>query len=286
MLRALSVGRVNGWGQRLADLPLLRQLTELEIQAWISPTDAQALAASPHLQQLRSLEIWLGNVEGGDAETLAAFAGSVYRAYPNLTELRIVGVPGCGPDTVAHANWLAGRPIARAVIPLPRLYPIAADFRLRLFAGHLPDGTQVFADVYEGTTARLFHFTPAGEQTDIRELSLPSECCRLPEDKHGWEHTDRVKEYLRREMGFTPGLIRIRDLDDPAEMFSIQPDSGCAEECMGRADDPTIRPEEEEDPDKTMGNAERVAYWLKHGAYVFLCGNDWYVGPDGQIEST
>jgi hypothetical protein len=35
-----------------------------------------------------------------------------------------------------------------------------------------------------------------------------------------------------------------------------------------------------------MGNADLSSYWLEHGAYVFACGNHWYVGPDGTVEST
>jgi uncharacterized protein (TIGR02996 family) len=286
LLRKLTVGRVNGWGQRLADLPLLRSITELEVEAWIGPADAQAIAASPHLRQLRSLEIWLGNREGGDAETLAAFAGSASRAYPDLNELRIVDVPGCSAETIAEANRLAGRPIARAVIPLPRLYPIAADFHLWIFAGHLPDGTQIFADVPRrgDRTANLFCFTPAGEQTEIRELSLPQECLSGPGDQHGWEHTERVKEYLRREIGFTPGLIRIRGIDDPNRLFRIEPYGSFADDYAGYADDPKVRPDD--NVDSPEGYAARAAYWLKRGAYVFWCGNDWFVGPDGTIDST
>jgi uncharacterized protein (TIGR02996 family) len=285
LLRGLTVGRVNGWGERLAQVRLLERITDLEVEAWIAPADARAIASSEHLRQLRSLEIWLGNRSGGNEETLAAFAGGVARAYPNLSELRIVDIPGCSTATIAEANRRAGRPIARAVIPLPRLYPIAADFGLWMFAGRLPDGTQVLAETYEGMDARLFLFTPTGAQIEIRELPLPPECYPLPEDEHGWEHTWRVQDHLRREMGFTPELLRILDIDDPTGHNHISPYSHHAEEeYFGYPDDPDIRPED--DGDNCEGRAANSNYWLKHGTYVFWCGNDWWVGPDGTVEST
>src|SRR5262249_2995632 len=236
-----------------------------------------------------SLEIWLGTSLVGDAEILAAFAGGVARTYPDLSELRIIDIPGCSNETIAEANRVAGRPVARAVIPLPRLYPIAADFHLLNFAGHLPDGTQGFAEAPYGggTTARLFCFTPAGEQTEIREVTLPAECGHQPQDKHSWEHTARVKEFLGREMGFTPGLIRIRDIDDPPDGYGVGPYSNYAEDYVGCPDDPAVRPEE--DGDLAEGCATVTAYWLKYGAYIFYIfwsDNDWHVGPDGKIEST
>src|SRR5439155_25615314 len=109
--------------------------------------------------------------------------GGVRGAYPNLGELRLVDVPGCSPETVAEADRLADRPVACPVIPLPRLYPIAADFAGATCAGRLPDGTQVLAEApsRDETTAHLFCFTPDGEQTDSREVPLPPECFRSPE---------------------------------------------------------------------------------------------------------
>src|SRR5262249_30099916 len=126
LLRKVTVGRVNGWGERLAQLPLLEKITDLEIEAWISPADPRAVSESPHLRNLRTLEVGLGGAVGRtDLPVLIPFCVGAWRNYKNLTELRIVDVPGCDADRIATANVVTRRPIAKAVIPLPRLYPIA-----------------------------------------------------------------------------------------------------------------------------------------------------------------
>jgi uncharacterized protein (TIGR02996 family) len=276
LLRQLTVGRVNGWGARLAELPLLANVRDLEIEAWISPADARAISESPHLRNLRTLEVWLGgDVERTDLPVLIPFCVGAWRNYKELTELRIVDVPGCDADRIATANVMTRRPIAKAVLPLPRLYPIAAHFSSDLLAGHLPDGTQVLAEapMPEHSMARLFCFSPAGEQLEVREEVLPL-ADELP-----------FEECLRDELGFTPGLIRVLDIDDPDGAYSIDPDDGFTE-YYGVADDPNVRPEDEPEMDLAMGRASFCSYWLKHGAYVFRAGNSWYVGPDGEVEST
>jgi uncharacterized protein (TIGR02996 family) len=275
LLRQLTVGRVNGWGARLAELPLLEKITDLEIEAWISPADARAISVSPHLRNLRTLEVWLGgDVERTDLPVLIPFCVGAWRNYRDLTELRIVDVPGCTAERIAEANTMTRRPIAKAVIPLPRLYPIASHFSTWLLAGHLPDGTQVLADVEaDPTVCRLFCFTPEGAQTGIREVAMSP-------DTPG-----EFEEYLSDEFGFEPGLIRVLDIDDPEGPYSIEPDSGFTEN-FGVADDPNVRPEDEPDSDLAMGRASYCSYWLKYGAYVFSAGNSWYVGPHGEVEST
>ena len=167
------------------------------------------------------------------------------------------------------------------VLPWPRLYPIAADFSSDLIAGHLPDGTQILVDTHpDYGPATLFCFTAGGEQTELRSLWLPAEYQSRPQDYDG-EFAERLKEQLAQTLGFTPGLIRIRELDDTQGGLSIDPAPMWAEEDFGQPDVPAVCPGDDR---WALGAADLSSYWLEHGFYVFWCGNDWYVGPDGIVE--
>lgn len=286
LLTRLTVGRVNGWGERLAQCALLQRMEHLTIEAWISPEDAQAIATSPHLKQLQSLRIWLGNSEGDDTANLAAFAEGAVSTYPDLKELWIIDVPACGQETIDAANRIAGRPIAKAVIPAPRLYPIEGDFGLYLSAGHLPDGTQVLVDspTRDRSSARLFRFSPEGLQGEMEEIQMPPDSQLLPEDKGLRDTTAQLREYLQREMDFKLGTIWVQGLDDPDHEYSIY-DCPNHVDGVGRPDDPAFGPEDDEYP---MGNASEAAYWYgEYRTYVFDVGhNDWFVNSDGHVESS
>lgn len=282
LLEKLTVGRVHGWGKQLAQCPLLEKITELEVESWISVADAKAIASSPHLKQLQSLEIWLG--EGGreDTNILKAFAQGAKNAYPELNELRIIAIPGCSQKTVDSANRHLGRPIAKAVLPDPRLYPLTADFSTYLFAGHLPDSTQLLVEApyIKQVPCRLLHFTPDGQQISVEELPLPPECLPDLEDRWGDAHVPKVREYLERERDFKPGIIYVQHISHPTENFSL---GNGDHECMGYPDDPDEAPENWEEP---MGNTTGSVHWLKEGDYTFWYGSPVTVSSDGKVVST
>lgn len=271
LLNKVTLGRVNGWGERLAKCPQLARCEELEIQAWISPADAVAVANCPYLRQLRSLEIWLGNTYGGDAEVLKAFATGAKSAYPNLQELRIVDNPGCRAETIAEANHLAGRDVAVPVLPAPRLFPISAKIYGALFAGQLGDGSQVLVDTTYDDSPRIFLFDQDGHQQDVQSIEIgPDQSALL---------------YLEQQLGFTFGDIRIAELIDDSDLeLRLSDYTPDAYDHIGKPDNPDDEPNQCEEP---MGAANRCAYWLKYGAFVFYYGNkDLWVGPHGYVEST
>ena len=274
LLEKLIVNRVNGWGQRLAKCPWLTKFLEIEIRGWISPADAQAIAGCPHLGQLEVLEIWLGNQHGGDDEVLAAVAAGVATTYPKLRVLRIIDVPACRSETIAEANRLAGRDVAVAAIPAPRLYEISAGFGPNLFAGRFPDGTQVLADtLLRGTGLRLFLFDKNGTQTEVREINAPPECYPQENEHEGWEHTKRFEDYLIKEFDFEPTTIAIRQLNDPEYVYDrleIDRDG------LGIPTDPNSPPDEVDYADVLVG-------CLKHGNYIF--NSSWFI-EGGMIAST
>jgi len=105
---------------------------------------------------------------------------------------------------------------------------------------------------------------------EVREIEVPPEVFDVQAGQSSRIGSDRFKEYLRREFGFTPGLILILHIDEPAGDYNVSDSSH--PEYFGRADDPEVRPEEEEDNDYAMGCAHASTYWLKSGAYTIAEG--------------
>src|SRR5262249_13886376 len=70
-LGELIVFGALGRGQELASCPALAGLPAL-LPGWLDPEDAAALAASPHVADLRSLTVWMGGA--GDAEAVRSLA--------------------------------------------------------------------------------------------------------------------------------------------------------------------------------------------------------------------
>src|SRR5262249_53752186 len=127
-------------------------------------------------------------------------------------------------DWVAAINEAAARPIASLYDFSSEPFPFAPGFYLGegFIVGKLPDGTQLllsggpgFGETVEGVS-----FDPAGTQRPgTFPLPVPPEVANPWSDGRELPLAQAEEAYnawLRREYGFEPTLIRVRDVDwDP-----------------------------------------------------------------------
>jgi uncharacterized protein (TIGR02996 family) len=288
-LRAATLFRVRGRGEEVARCPVLGQLTTLEVADWMTGADAQALAASPHLHGLETFRVWLGGRH--DEDVCAGVARP--RALRSLRELQLVQVYGgvragdAAEELRARADRLAAavnrrlrRKVARVERPFERLFPIR-ECSGGLHAGHLPGQRQgLFAFQYHGRYVIAAQFDSEGNLIEAERRNLVGTL--VPEGFRGhWahEHQPELRDYLRREFGFRPGLIHVKEfMTEWGLAVYLWHDTEVLENPDAWAEDP--------EPDEVGAEPPDLIDWMEGGNFVILFGNDNWAGPDGQIHTT
>lgn len=293
-IRRVALFRVHGHGKRLAACPALDGLAELELACWYADVDAEAIAASPYLERLQVLELWLGRRRPlRDRQLCQIMARS--KAWPHLRELTLLN-----PDNekersrkrqVAVANKAAGRKIATYRRGYPELFPFAADFR-DLFPGYLPDGRMALVSENHWTTSPptlcVLTFDERGDQTDeILTVPAPADLLVIPRTRW-YEHRERITQHLHDLIGFRPGFIRIRACRFPWD----EAENDCPHrghegwwDALGLPDDDEEEPWQESLGEEGFGGNGGPIFWLlREGQYIY--GWDWWADKRGNVHST
>jgi uncharacterized protein (TIGR02996 family) len=291
LLRKLTLFRLNGWGQRLAESPHLEGIRELEFPCWYGDEDAMAIAASPYLRAVERVVCWSGN---RDERQGRIFAQS--RAWPGLRNLHLVSL-GSPAAWIEAVNLAAGRPLATGYDFDADLFPFAPDFYPGFLAGKLPDGTQLFlcdntpTDVEgvafdpDGTPRdEPFNFTfPAGlVENHIKDWSTPEGM----EQTRAWEDRARAAcvEHLRATLGFELALIRVKS-------FSIDYSStgrfrGDEDRWWGQEDYREYVPSSPYTAGEFLGMGGAVHRWVARGGFTFGEGGFMWCDRTGHVTST
>src|SRR6266849_369882 len=100
-----------------------------------------------------------------------------------------------------------------------KLFPIQSAPERDFYAGHLPGGRQalIARSVYPKIVVAVFD--SGGSLFDVVRRDLP---CPQVDGKPLLREVDEDEfhEYLKREFGFTPGLVRIKAFCIPEEGFA------------------------------------------------------------------
>jgi uncharacterized protein (TIGR02996 family) len=283
-LRDLTLFEPRGRGADLASCAHLEGLAHLELADWLTPEDAEALARSPHLGRLRTLEVWVGSRH--DEAVCGALARSP--ALAGLRELRLRQLYGgyeaeedrtldARADQLATAvDRLRGAPLACVERPFERRFPLRGEVGYGLYAGRLPAGRQALAAV-AGRGLLLLVFDAEGGLLEVQERNLEGVLVRPP-TKAMWRgyHEGELQQYLRKEFGFELGLIHVKAFGvegDPAVHVYHHTD------ILENPDDPPDWVSREED-------CASLHRWLEGGNFVIDWGNNYFAGPDGTIYSS
>jgi uncharacterized protein (TIGR02996 family) len=224
-LRRVVVHFLNEWGERLAACAPLRGLPELELACWYPDDDMKALAASPHLADLRVLVLWLSRCEeevGTDANLCKLAAKA--KAWPKLRELVLLDPEGENASAVkklvTSANRSAKRELAKYERGYPELFPLASRFYYDFpVAGRLPDGRAAVAELDYGPNAHrdslplglvVTTFNDGGAPTgEVIRVPLPLKLANVKRgDASDWD--GEYTKHLTEAIGFVPGFIRVR----------------------------------------------------------------------------
>ncbi|MDY3555796.1 TIGR02996 domain-containing protein [Gemmata sp. JC717] len=286
-IRRVVLFRVNGYGERVAMCPALSGLSELELACWYSDNDARAIAASPHLNELGVLELWLARQVPLRDSQLCRIAASG-KAWPKLHELVLLNpydeMERTRKRLVTVANKAAERKVAVYRCGFSGLYPFAADFWYA-FPGHLPDGRAALALEDPRTSPPslcVLTFDKRGRQTeDVIYVPFPAELCALREYEYArYEHVDRQRQHLIDTIGLQPGFIRIQDCRFPGDAADYN------RPCPDIPNDFGVPDTDDEESWNTWptGNGGNAWRNVRNGEWVF--GWDRYGDNSGHIHST
>jgi uncharacterized protein (TIGR02996 family) len=286
-LRKAVAFEVNGDGRRLAECEALSHFQALEIADWISPADARSLADSPHLRELRTLTVWLGN--RNQKRVCRALAAGL----PGLRRMELVQHSGEKKDSAradalaAVVNELRGAGVASVRRPFERLFPLRDEVYSRLYAGRLPGDRQALA-ACGSETMMLVLFDAAGNH--VGEEFRSREQGPASESAADWQDLDESEllPYLKSEFDFEPGWIRVKEchVDRYADFgwyFGVYLYNGTESQFI---EDPDVTPRHSLENERREIGA-RVYRWLKRGDFVvWMGGDEIWAGPRGYVHST
>jgi hypothetical protein len=158
-----------------------------------------------------------------------------------------------------------------------RLFPVRSAPDRYFYAGLLPSGRQALVGRSVHGYILVALFGPDGELIEVVRRDLPSPPAEPGPGRIREVDEDRFEEYLGREFGFTPGLIRVKEFRLPAEMFGVYPLPDYFREFLT---DPSSPAYDEED---RQALPEVIERWVKDGQFVLEWGNDFWLNSQGEV---
>ena len=149
-----------------------------------------------------------------------------------------------------------------------RLYPIKSNKGYGFFTGRLADGRQALVTCGIQKKLCAYLFSTEGDYLGVerREPKLIAE----PEELGAATNDRELHDYLAKEFGFTPDLIRVKEFDEPAELVSINPL-------------PRYLDESELDDESYLVDLRQ---WVEDGAFVLITWNDYWLNANGEVTAS
>jgi hypothetical protein len=157
------------------------------------------------------------------------------------------------------------------------LFPIRSAPEYYFYAGHLPDGRQalIARSVYGQLIATICD--SGGHLLQVIHQELPSPPV-LPDSGEMREvDEDDFQEYLHRELGFLPGLIRIKEFRIPEEMFAVYHLPEHYREFLECPNSPAF------DEEERQALPDLIRQWNECGQFVLEWSNDFWLDSTGEV---
>ncbi|MBV9123107.1 MAG: hypothetical protein JO112_07110 [Planctomycetes bacterium] len=157
------------------------------------------------------------------------------------------------------------------------LFPIRSSPGHYFYAGRLPEGRQalIARSVYGELIAAIFD--GGGNLMQVIHQELASPPVLLDSDEIREVDEDSFQEYLQREFGFCPSLIRIKEFRIPQEKFAVYHLPQNYQEFL---EDPNSLAFDDEERKAFPG---LIAKWNEWGQFVLEWGNDFWLDSLGEV---
>jgi hypothetical protein len=157
------------------------------------------------------------------------------------------------------------------------LFPIRSEPAYYFYAGHLPGGRQalIARSVYGALIVAVFDGGGNLVQVIHRELPSPPVLRDSGEIREVDERDFR--KYLRREFGYAPGLIRIKEFRLPQEMLAVYHLPQHYREFLEDPNSPVF------DDEQRQSFPGLIREWHEEGQFVLEWGNDYWLDSTGEV---
>jgi hypothetical protein len=159
-----------------------------------------------------------------------------------------------------------------------RLFPVRSNKYCAFYAGHLPDGKQVLIGRWAAEKILVLSFSKWGGLYDIQRRKLPS-FRQPPEERHLDVNDAEFHEYLRKEFGFTPGLVRVQ------QFLVADDDCGFWVGPLPWHMNQTLTELEEYTPQEQAEYQESIRQFIGRCVCVLDWGNDWWILETDGVEA-
>jgi hypothetical protein len=151
-----------------------------------------------------------------------------------------------------------------------RLFPVRSNKYCAFYAGHLPDGTQILIGRTAAEKLLILSFSKGGGLYDIQRRKLPP-FRHPPEEAHLDVNNAELHDYLRKEFGFRPGLVRVQQflVADDDYGFWVGP--------LPWHVNQFLEAPEEHTPEAQANYRESVCQFIARDVCVLDWANDWWV---------
>jgi hypothetical protein len=183
--------------------------------------------------------------------------------------------PAALPPDFSWHNWEAVNRQCKACQDL--LFPIRSQPWYGFFAGFFPDGRQVLVGCLRYGKMVLVIFDRAGNLTGVVHRELPTPGQLLEAGDLAAVYEDNYKEYLRRELKVSPGVIRIKAFCLQEEEIAVYELPENLQDFQENPSNPNLSDEDRK------GLQEFFGEWKEHGQFVLIWQNDFWLDSNGEV---
>jgi hypothetical protein len=159
-----------------------------------------------------------------------------------------------------------------------RLFPVRSNKYCAFYADHLPEGTQVLIGRTAAEKILVLSFSKWGGLYGIQRRKLPP-FRHPPEERHLHVNDAELHEYLRKDFGLRPGLVRVQQFlvaDDDCG-FWVGPLPWHVNQFLAAPKEYT--------PEEQSEHRESIRQFIARGVCGLDWANDWWVLEADRVEA-
>jgi hypothetical protein len=161
-----------------------------------------------------------------------------------------------------------------------KLFQIQTCQRHGYYAGHLPGARQALIgqSVYGTITVAVFDL--GGYLQKVMKKNLPSNLLTAKDVAGYYVDEEGFQDYLKRELHFRLGVIRVREFRIPEEDFAVVQLSEAFVDFLKNPNDPWFT---DADRQEYPG---RIRDWIESGSFFLEWGNSFWLNKEGEFQGS
>jgi hypothetical protein len=165
----------------------------------------------------------------------------------------------------------------QAMNAVPEMFPVRTCQRHGFYAGQLRGGRNALIGQIVTGHIIVVVFDAGGHLLKVIRRALPTRLLTA-RDVAGY-HVDEegFQDYLRREFGYQPGLIRVQEFRLPEELLAVYHMPEHYEDFLKNPNDPSFADWERQQYPALINR------WIAEGSFILEWGNSFWMDSNGDV---